>query len=505
MRKLLFPLLATVTLLLGGVTVSAFEIRGMHIDLRTEVMTPSALKELATKAAAGGINTIVMEWEGTFPFVENSTLCNDEAYTRQEVKDFISHCSSLGIEVIPLQNCFGHCEYILRHDRYGALRESNKDFSQVCPSQEAKAREVFKSIFGEIAAMHPSKYIHIGADETRLLGECKKCAAKVAKYGKSKLFCDYILAMCEVARELGKTPIIWADILTKYPEAAGNLPKDLILLDWNYGWDINKFGDFRKIASSGFPMWGAPALRSGPDDLHLVQWMKHFNNLRDYVGFVRDLGFKGIIETSWSTSGQYGYIYSGQWQAWEIQPMRQVYPLSGFDILQQAFCEAVSSDKPFDPEAFIRRYCADKFGFDKAAQDVMMEYFNLPQNVITWKNFKTLPAELEASEKVLKAVSALKPKGGKTEFAHLILMLEIRVNYLKYRGIEAEYENPSFNASQKAELAAKLKPVMKECSGLQKRFCRLNAGYLKHPERCFGDWNYPGYMRHLYDNLTNGN
>ena len=496
-------LMATVTLLLGGVTVSAFEIRGMHIDLRTEVMTMDALKQLATKAAVGGINTLVMEWEGTFPFVENATICNDEAYTREEIKDFIAHCGRLGIEVIPLQNCFGHSEYILRHDRYGALRESRNDFSQVCPCQEKLAREVFRSIFKEIAELHPSQYIHIGADETRLLGHCKKCEAKVAKEGKSKLFCDYVLAMCEVARELGKTPIIWADILTKYPEAAGRLPKDLILLDWNYGWDINKFGDFRKIASAGFPMWGAPALRSGPDDLHLTQWMKHFNNLRDYVGFVRDLGFKGIIETSWSTSGQYGYIYSGQWQAWEIQPMRQVYPLAGFDILQQAFCEAASSEGAFEPEAFIRRYCKDKFGFDEAAQQTMLDYFNLPQSVIPNNKPKLLKEELDAAVKMADAMKALKPKGGKTEFAHFMLMLEIRVNYLKFRQIESVYESKAFKASDKGKLASSLKPVLKEGYALQKRYCSLNKGYLKHPERSFGSWNYLGYMQNVYDNLTN--
>jgi hypothetical protein len=501
MLKILKSLMVTVMLLVS-VTVTAFDIRGMHIDLRTEVMTMDALKKLADKAAAGGINAIVMEWEATFPFVENATICNDEAYTREEVRDFIDYCGKLGIDVIPLQNCFGHSEYILRHDRYGALRESVKDFSQVCPCQEKLAKEVFRSIFREIVEMHPSQYIHIGADETRLLGTCKRCAAKVEKVGKSHLFCDYIVAMCDVVREFGKTPIIWADILTKYPEAASKLPKDLILLDWNYGWNINKFGDFRKIASSGFPMWGAPALRSGPDDLHLTQWMKHFNNLRDYVSFVRDLGFKGIIETSWSTSGQYGYIYSGQWQAWEIQPMRQVYPLAGFDILQQAFCEASSSDKPFEPEGFIRRYCADKFGFDAAAQETMLDYFNLPQSVITAKNKKVLNEELKASEALQKRMNALRPRSGKTEFAHFKLMLDIRVNYLKFRQIESVYESAAFNPSKKAGLAAELKPVLNECKALQKRYCSLNKGYLKHPERSFGSWNYLGHMENIYAVLT---
>ncbi|MDD6150764.1 MAG: family 20 glycosylhydrolase [Bacteroidales bacterium] len=503
MRKLYNFLLATVILLSGSVTAFAFDIRCMHIDMRTEVMTIDALKKLADKAAQGGINAIMMEWEATFPFEENSTICNDEAYTRDEVKEFVSHCASLGIDVIPLQNCFGHSEYILRHERYASIRESKKDFSQVCPSEVEKAKKIFRSIFAEIVALHPSKYIHIGGDETRLLGVCKKCASKVKKDGKSKLFCDYVIAMCELAREFGKTPIIWADILTKYPEHADRLPKDLILLDWNYGWDINKFGDFRKIASAGFPMWGAPALRSSPDDIHTTQWMKHFNNLRDYVPFVRDLGFKGIVETSWSTSGVYGYIYSAQSQAFEIQPVRQVYPLSAFGILQAAFCEAASSDKPFEPEDFIRRYCSSNYGFDSEGQDAMLAYFNLRQSVIPLTKPSEIELELSDSEAVLSRLASLKPKANKEEIEHFRLMLAIRVNYLKFRLIESEYESSSFKASDKARLASALKPVLKETLSLQKRFCKLNEGYLKHPERAFNDWTYIGHMKNILRNLEN--
>lgn len=43
--------------------------------------------------------------------------------------------------------------------------------------------------------------------------------------------------MCEVVKEMGKKPIIWADIILMHPEAVQELPKDLIYVDWNYGWD----------------------------------------------------------------------------------------------------------------------------------------------------------------------------------------------------------------------------------------------------------------------------
>jgi hypothetical protein len=45
-----------------------FKVRGFHIDLRTQVMTLPALKAFAKELSEFGINTIVMEWEATFPY-----------------------------------------------------------------------------------------------------------------------------------------------------------------------------------------------------------------------------------------------------------------------------------------------------------------------------------------------------------------------------------------------------------------------------------------------------
>ena len=104
-----------------------FAVRAVHLDFRTEVMTLDAMRHLVDDLSREGVSTIVMEWEATFPFVKHATLSNASAFTEAEVRDFVAYCAARGIDVIPLQNCFGHCEYILRNERYGALREDRKD------------------------------------------------------------------------------------------------------------------------------------------------------------------------------------------------------------------------------------------------------------------------------------------------------------------------------------------------------------------------------------------
>ena len=134
--------------LMLSLNAAAFDVRAVYVDHRTQVQTLPALEQLAKKAAEGGMNALVMEWEATFPFEDNATLCNRFAFSKSEVRDFINFCQRLGVDVIPLQNCFGHAEYILRHERYAGLREDAKDLSQVCPLRK-EAAERFSVAFSQ--------------------------------------------------------------------------------------------------------------------------------------------------------------------------------------------------------------------------------------------------------------------------------------------------------------------------------------------------------------------
>src|SRR5437763_865594 len=97
---------------------NSFAVKGFHLDLRIQVMTMDALRAFATKLKSLGINTLIMEWEGTYPFEKHPLIPNRYAYSKQQVASFINYCDSLAIDVIPLQQSFGHVEYILRNERY---------------------------------------------------------------------------------------------------------------------------------------------------------------------------------------------------------------------------------------------------------------------------------------------------------------------------------------------------------------------------------------------------
>lgn len=483
-----------------------FRYRAFHLDMRAEVMTMDALKSLADELSKDGINAIIMEYEATFPFEGHATICNANAFTKEEVKDFVNHCSSVGIDVIPLQHCFGHCEHILRHDRYKNLRESSKDPSQVCPLKTNEAVPVFTEIFKEVAALHPSQYFHIGADETYLLGSCKDCR----KVDKSKLFVDYINAMCLIVEKMGKTPVIWADIILKYPDSLSELPENLVFVDWNYGWNPNRFGKLDNLFEQSVKMWGAGALRSHPDNWYLTQWMKHFNNIATLVPFAREHGYEGMVQTSWSTSGTYGYYFDTESEVIDMQPVRLVYPMSGFRILQKAFCVVVNSDETFEPEQFIRKYARDNFGFDRHGEDILMKYFSMPQEQINISSAgakdvtgKPLPQILEECIDLRSEMSHLHPSNGQKEFSHWLLMLDLRINYLKFKEIDAALQDGKFTREEAVSLIGKLKLIIREEERLGRRFEKLNKGYLKNAEIDYFNYIKSFKMKDYYKRLNN--
>lgn len=458
-----------------------FPVKGFHLDLRIQVMPMPALKKFAKKLSENSVNTLVMEWEASYPFEKHPLIANRFAYSKEEVKDFIAYCNTLNIDVIPLQQSFGHVEYILRNHQYKELREDQKDYSQINPLKEDLAKALFTDLYTDLISTHTSQYIHIGGDETYLLGHSEASKQKVAAVGKGRLYGDYIKLLCEIVVSLGKRPVLWADIALKYPDALKDLPKEAVFVDWNYGWDINMFGKHSNLMDSGFEVWGAPSIRSHPDNFFLTQWEKHFNNIKDFVPIAREFGYQGMIMTSWSTSGLYAPLWESTRDIVDLYTIRRVYPISGFNMLIAAFFKGLNSVEALDVEGFVQGYAQEQYGFsEKESIDFWAALKAAPYEVTQGKVVAESSIAIEsirdsavASAAVLKK---LKPKTNRAEFEHYRLMADIRVQYLTYYAIEIEANSPSFQPSGIPDLLKRLAAL--DTKSLDKRFAKLNKDVL---------------------------
>lgn len=458
-------------------------VKGFHLDMRIQVMKMPAMKKFVLNLSKNGINTLLVEWEGSYPFEKEPLIANKYAYSRQEIRDFIDYCNSLHIQVIPLQQSFGHVEYILRNYKYAALREDQKDFSQVCPSEPELNKKLFTTLYTDLVSTHKSPYIHIGGDETYLLGHCEKCKKRAAEIGLSRLYFDHIKMLCDIVVSLGKKPIVWADIALKYPDYINLLPKETIFIDWNYGWDVNRFGDHAKLLKSGYEIWGSPALRSHPDNYFLTDWQKHFNNVRDFLPLSRKLGYKGIIMTSWSTSGVYSTLFESEDEPIELYAIRHVYPLSGFNILVNYYLSTLKPGSKLTNDQFIQSYCSSRYGLDaRKAMLFKKALFSTPYNVVHGRVISpsaiTIGQLLDSAKSSLKTLRLLRPVKGLQEFKHYILMADIRVYYLTYMKIEAEVNAPGVSDEQLPAYALLLKKLLLQEQRLNDEFTALNQDFL---------------------------
>ncbi|MBV7529679.1 beta-N-acetylhexosaminidase [Chitinophaga sp. sic0106] len=460
-----------------------FKIKGFHLDLRIQVMKLPALKQFALQLSRHGINTLVMEWEASYPYQQHAVIANQYAYTREQVKEFIRYCDSLHLDVIPLQQSFGHVEYILRHARYKALREDQKDYSQVNPIREEACKALFADLYKDLMSTHHSKYFHIGGDETYLLGHSPESKAKADKLGKGRLYGDYIKMLCELVVSMHKIPVVWADIALKYPDALQGLPKQTVFVDWNYGWDLNRFGDHEKLMQSGFEIWGAPAIRSGPDNFFLTDWQKHFNNIRDFIPQARQLGYTGIIMTSWSTSGIYSPVFETASGVNDLVAVRRVYPISGFDMTIAAYLQSINSISPLQTDYFVNDYTKNQFGFSTAQSAAFWNAlkrapYEVSQGKVVGANI-SLAALLDSARATAAILHTLKPIRNSGNFQHFPLMADIRVCYLSCLLAESAMNDSSYTVAQAKGLLQELNAL--PMAELDNRFTTLNSALL-YPE-----------------------
>ena len=458
-------------------------IKGFHVDMRIQVMKMPALKKFVAHLAGKGINTLLVEWEASYPFQSEPLIPNRYAYTQQEIRDFVSYCNGMHVQVVPLQQSFGHVEYILRNNKYAALREDQKDFSQVCPSEPELNKQLFTQLYTELAATHTSPYIHIGGDETYLLGHCEKCKKRAAEIGLSKLYFDHVKMLCDIVVSLGKKPVLWADIALKHPEYIKMLPRETVFIDWNYGWDLNRFGDHSKLLQSGYEIWGSPAIRSHPDTYALTDWQKHFNNIRDFLPLSRKLGYKGIIMTSWSTSGVYSTVFESEDEPIDLYAIRHVYPMTGFNMLIDFYLSALKNDKKLTIDEFIAGYCAGNYGMDKAKAMLLKKaLFSAPYAIVNDKVMSPKPITvsqlLDSAQNALSILKSIQPVKGLQEFNHYLLMARIRVYYLTFMKIESEVNAPGFTNAQVPAYVTQLKKLLSNEQKLNGEFAALNNDFL---------------------------
>ena len=169
-------------------------------------------------------------------------------YTQKELKEIIEYAKERNIEVIPELDIPGHSVAILAaHPQLGcAFRHSEKKdlghtTNMMLCASDSQVYEIYEDIINEVAAIFPSKYIHLGGDEAAVKenwAKCPDCLAMMQQHGydkPSQLMIPFFNRILDFVRNNGKEAILWCELDNIWPPANDYLfpyPADVTLVTW---------------------------------------------------------------------------------------------------------------------------------------------------------------------------------------------------------------------------------------------------------------------------------
>ena len=281
-------------------------VRGIHLDLKGLPPTSKRLLQLLELLAQARINCVLVEWEDTYPWSRYPELRCETAYSKATVARFIGRADELGIEVIPLVQCFGHLQNVLAKPRFRHLRELPETVGEICPSRPG-AREVIREMIDDVLETHGGRIrrLHLGGDEVWSLGSCPKCRRAVRERGKAQLYMRHVSPLLELLRKKGITPVLWDDMMRAWPmPELKKLSKATDLMAWSYRADPLervKPEILDRYRAAGLTVWGASAFKGGDGALKDVCDLPvRTANTLAWVKAAKKWGFAGVVAAGWS-------------------------------------------------------------------------------------------------------------------------------------------------------------------------------------------------------------
>lgn len=169
-------------------------------------------------------------------------------YTQEEIKEIIAYAAERGIEVIPELDIPGHSVAILAAHpelgcsfRHNDKKELGKTTNMMLCASNEEVYDIYNDIITEVAALFPSKRIHLGGDEAAVKenwAKCSDCAKMMQEYGfenPSQLMKPFFARILDTVRANGKEAILWCELDNIWPPASEYLfpyPSDVTLVTW---------------------------------------------------------------------------------------------------------------------------------------------------------------------------------------------------------------------------------------------------------------------------------
>jgi hexosaminidase len=289
-----------------------FARRGVMLDIsRGRVPKLSTLLHLVDLLAGFKINEFQLYTEHTFAYRNYRPVWNGWGpLTGREIEQLDARCRTLGIELVPNQNSFGHLRYWLEYPPLKRLAEISEPYESadktflrypttLAPNHPATL-PFLRELYAELLPHFTSSNFNVGCDETWDLGRGQSRALCERK-GQGRVYLDFLKKIHREVSSRNRRMQFWGDIILHYPELIKELPDDVTALNWGYEKDHPFDREAGIFAQSNLSFYVCPGTST---------WMsligRHdtaFANLRSAADAGRKHGALGYLNTDWGDGG----------------------------------------------------------------------------------------------------------------------------------------------------------------------------------------------------------
>ena len=308
--------------------------RGVSDDIsRGPVPTLDYIKRQLRTFAAYKLNMHSFYMEHTFASKAHPLIGPEGgSLTAEEIRELVGYAKSYHIEMVPEQQTFGHLHKALRFEKYNPLAET--PYGDVLSPQQEGTYKLIADWYRELNELFPGKFFHIGEDETFELGEGQSREAARAK-GVGAVYFEHLNRVRDLLKQYDRKLMFWGDIALNHPDLIGNIPKEMIVANWDYGPKDDYTNRIKPFKDAGLEQFVCPGVWG---------WNQIFPNVdsssKNIINFVRDgqvAGATGMLNTTWDDDGEslfemtwYGIVL-GAAASWQSQAVDQKTFDSDFD------------------------------------------------------------------------------------------------------------------------------------------------------------------------------
>jgi len=293
-----------------------FPHRGVMLDVsRGKVPSEAQLRALVDLCVRLKLNVLMLYVEHTFRWRRHPAIGADAwGLEAETLRALDAYAAERHVELVPNLQSLGHMEHVLKLPAYAELAETDARWTLACA--DPRSYELLRDLYEEYVPNFRSRLLHANCDEPWDLGKGRS-QALAESLGPGGLFLEHVRRVRELARGLGRRPMIWADFVHHHPERIAELDRDVLLCEWWYEAEFD-FDRVQVFAKHGLEFWVCPGTSSW--NCLFPRMENALINVARWADAGRRHGASGLLITDWGDGGHYNQL-GGSWlgYAWAAQ------------------------------------------------------------------------------------------------------------------------------------------------------------------------------------------